>query len=179
MKNALVAALLVVVLAGCAGPSPAQARDEIASFTLNFIVTSELGGADYIKTNGQPWVNAPQHADLIVYGPLVNTNYGPDVDEKQPTRVWWYEDNKLIESDQKAEAISRYEEQYMQNPTSDSSVWGYYRFGIISIAPDGRQAEIYVGASTGPLSGYGFQYKLLRLPTGKWLIIGAEHTWQA
>ena len=78
------------------------------------------------------------------------------------------------ESDQLAE-IQRYRQDYMIYP--DNEYWGYYTFGIFSIASDGQQAEVYLGASCGPMCGNGFMITLQRNSSGDWEISDTELVW--
>jgi hypothetical protein len=169
--------------AGAALPvSAEQARDEIVSFVLDFIVKYEIGEtADYIRTSGMPWVDSPPEANIIVYAPAKQNadNSWEYLDSKNPITVWWYADNTLTEVDDKQKAIDEYQKKYIDNASGSIFVWGSYDFGIIKINPDFRSAEIYVGASCGPLCGHGFNYKLQRSPSGKWWFYDSTHLWQS
>ncbi len=166
-------------------PKPPAVEDEIVSFAVDYIVTAEIRDmADFIKNNsGESWMPGPPKASIIIYGPVVNDpehpEWGPHVNDQQAIKVWWYEDDQLAETDQKTEAMSRYEEQFMATPAADIFAWGYYDFGIASVTEDGRQAELYIGASCGPLCGHGILYKILRESPGKWRIIDQQFLWQS
>ncbi len=166
-------------------PPPADAAQveiEIVDYLVDFIVRQEIGGtADYIRNSGQPWVSSPPKANIIVWAPA-NDTPGSGIEFLQsdkPTRVWWYADNKLTETDDKLKSIEEYQQRYMKNASSDIWAWGYYEFGVISVADDKQSAKVYVGASCGPLCGHGFYYTLRRSPSGKWWISKAEHLWQS
>ncbi len=160
----------------------AQAEKEITDFLVDFIVQQEIGGtADYIRNSGQPWVSSPPKANIIVWAPAVekpgmSTGF---LQSAKPTRVWWYADDKLTETDDKLQSIEEYKQRYMQKASPDIWAWGYYEFGVISIADDRQTAKVYVGASCGSLCGHGFYYTLRRSPSGKWWITNAEHLWQS
>ncbi len=163
--------------------SEEQAREEIVSFVLDFIVKYEIGEtADYIRTSGMPWVDSPPEANIIVYAPAVEPtedNYWSYIDSDNPIRVWWYADNKLTEVGEKQKAIDEYRKKYIDNSSGTIFVWGSYDFGIIKVNPDFRSAEIYVGASCGPLCGHGYLYWLQRSSSGEWWIYDSQHLWQS
>ena len=156
--------------------SEGAVKDEIISFTVDFIITNEIGEmADYIVTSGQPWVDSPPQASIIIYGPpATNSNDFSYVDIDNPIKVWWFADGQLIEADDKLKAIEQYQKEYMEDPSSDIFVWGYYTFGIVKIGPDFRSAEIQVEASCGPLCGHVVRYKIQRRSNGEWRIYDVE-----
>ncbi len=166
---------------------PAAAEDEIVSFALDYILNAEIRDmADFInstKNSGESWVPGPPKASIIIYGPVVHDpahpEWGPNVDEQRAIQVWWYEDDKLSEMDQKAEAISRYHEEYMKKPATGIFDWGYYVFAIDSIAEDGSQAKLYVGASCGPVCGHGVLYSIRRQGSGEWQVFDQQFLWQS
>ncbi len=160
----------------------AQAQQEIVDFLVDFIVQEEIGGtANYIRNSGQPWVTEPPKANLIVWAPAAE-NAGSSFNflkSDQPTKVWWYANDQLTETEDLIKSITEYKDRYMQKPASDIWAWGYYEFGIVSIGEDNQSAKVYVGASCGPLCGHGFFYTLQRGPNGKWWIAKSEHLWQS
>jgi hypothetical protein len=91
--------------------------------------------------------------------------------------VWWYTDGQLTETEDKLKSIEEYRQRYMQDAKSDIWAWGYYEFGIVSIADDLQSAKVYVGASCGPLCGHGMYYTLQRSPSGKWWITDSQNLW--
>jgi hypothetical protein len=169
--------------AGAEPPSTEeQAREEIVSFVLDFIVIYEIGEtADYIHTSGMPWVDSPPEANIIVYAPsLENAEHSWEyLDNENPIAVWWYADGELIEVDDKQKAIEEYHKKYIENATGSIFVWGSYDFGIVKISPAFRSAEVYIGASCGPLCGHGVMYKIQRSPSGEWWIYDSTHLWQS
>lgn len=120
-------------------------------------------------------------ANIIIWAPANKKAKDPwgYLNREAPTRVWWYADGKLIETQDKLKSIEEYKKQYMENPASDIWAWGYYEFGILSIANSGDKAVVYVGVTCGPLCGHGFRYTLKRSPNGEWWISNAEHLWQS
>ncbi|HET7378033.1 MAG TPA: hypothetical protein VFK30_15075, partial [Anaerolineae bacterium] len=120
-------------------------------------------------------------ANIIVWAPAIDK---PDMStgflqSDQPTRVWWYAENQLTETEDKLTSIQKYRQLYMQKTSPDIWAWGYYEFGIVSIADDLQSAKVYVGASCGSLCGHGFYYTLRRSPAGKCWITKGEHLWQS
>lgn len=162
--------------------SEEKAKNEIVSFVLDFIVKNEIGEtAEVIRTSGSPWVNSPPHANIIVYAPP-NTNTENSweyLNLKNPITVWWYADNILTKVDDKQKAIDEYQEKYIDTASGDIFVWGSYEFGIIKISPDFRSAEIYIGASCGPLCGHGVKYILQRSSNGEWWIYDSTLLWMS
>lgn len=164
-------------------PAPvdkAQAEKEIVDFLVDFIVKEEIvGTVDYIRNTG--WGSEPPAANLIVWAPALEPKEGSFafLQSDQPTQVWWYADGQLTEKDDQLKSIEDYKQRYMQDAKSDIFAWGYYEFGIVSLADDMASAKVYVGASCGPLCGHGFYYTLQRSPSGKWWIVDAQHLWQS
>jgi hypothetical protein len=160
-----------------------QAEDEITSFLVDFVVVHEIGGtAEYIRTSGQPWVDAPPEANIIIYAPPKDTSVGSSyLDTEKPIQVWWYANNQLteVEVEDKLKAIEEYRNRYMKDSSSGIWAWGYYEVGILSISADYQSAEVYVGASCGGLCGHGYRYSLQRSASGKWWIFDGVHLWQA
>jgi hypothetical protein len=160
----------------------AASEDEIISFALDFIVKEEiLGLVEYVKTSNESWVPGPPKANIIIYAPVVHDanhpEWGPNVNPGQPIKVWWYENDRLVETEQKLEAIHRYTEQFMSTPSADIFAWGFYVFGIDSIAEDGSHAKLYMGATCGPVCGHGILYALRRQSSGAWLITDQQFLW--
>ncbi len=163
-------------------PNSPAIEGEIVSFAVDYIVTAEIRDmADFIEKTNDPMLPEPPKASIIVYGPIIyapdHPEWGPNIDEKQPIKVWWYEDDKLAETDQKTEAMYRYHEEYMKKQGVGRFDWSYYAFGIVSVAQDGQQAELYLGTSCGSLCGHGTIYKIRREGPGKWVITGQEFLW--
>lgn len=159
-----------------------QAREEIVTFVLDFIVKYEIGEtADYIRTSGMPWVDSPPEANIIVYAPALENaeNSWEYLDNDNPITVWWYADGELIIVEDKQKAIEEYQKNYMDNPASDIFAWGSYDFGIVKLSSDFLSADLYIGASCGPLCGHGMMYKIQRSPSGEWWIYDSTHLWQS
>lgn len=159
-----------------------RAKEELVSFILDFIIKNEIGEtADFLQTSGSPWVDAPVKANLIIYAPALENpeQLSRPIDSKNPLTVWWYEENKLIKVDNMQKAIDEYQKIYVDNASSSIFAWGRYGFGILQIGSDYRSAEVYIGASCGPLCGHGVTYKLKRSPSGEWWIYDAITLWMS
>jgi hypothetical protein len=184
MSNKMIAmlAVLAALLSSCS-PSITKesAEKELVSFMLDFIVQQEIGGtANYIQTSGQPWVDAPPGANIIIWSPPVENTQSDSLDyvkSDAPIKVWLYSDHKLVEVTNKQEAVQKYKQTYMSNPQSNIWAWGYYEFGIMSISSNNEEATIYVGASCGPLCGHGVMYTVKRNSSGKWEIRDSKQLW--
>jgi hypothetical protein len=181
----LAAFLVLTFTATLAGCSPAvskeSAQSEVASFILDFIIQQEIGGtAGYIQTSGQPWVDAPPNASIIIWAPpieKISDNTLEYLRSDEPIKVWWYADGKLTETSATAESIQKYRDAYMADPKSNIWAWGYYEFGILSMSNGNKRAEVYVGVSCGPLCGHGVIYTIQRDDSGRWKIIDTENLW--
>jgi hypothetical protein len=173
---------IAISLSGCSPAiSKETAQKELVSFMLDFIVQQEIGGtANYIQTSGQPWVDAPPNANIIIWSPPVE-HVDKDsieyIESDKPIRVWLYADNKLVEASDKTGTIQNYQKTHMSNPKTDIWAWGYYEFGIMSISNNNQGATIYVGASCGPLCGHGVMYTVKRNASGKWEINDTKDLW--
>lgn len=171
------------LLAACGRPAlpDGQADQELGSFMLDYIVRQEIGGtANYIETSGQPWVDAPPDANIIVWAPPADKIPSDSLDylrTDEPLHVWWFAGHQLVEVTDKQEAIQKYRQTYMSNSSSNIWGWGYYEFGILSLSNGDRDAKVYVGVSCGPLCGNGTIYSLHRSDAGKWAITGSEMRW--
>lgn len=157
------------------------AEKELVAFTLDFIVQNEIGGtASYIQTSGQPWVDVPPDANIIIWSPPV-AGAGADSFEilirDEPIKVWLYADGNLAEVENKKETIQEYEDTHMSDPESNIWAWGYYEFGIMSYSNNNREATIYLGVSCGPLCGHGVMYTVKRDSLGKWEIHNSKLLW--
>jgi hypothetical protein len=87
--------------------SDAQVKREIASTLLHFIIRYEIRATeDYIRTSGQPWVEAPPDANIIIWAPIRSFDLDrPELNVEAPIQVWWYTDGQLIETQDKNESI--------------------------------------------------------------------------
>jgi hypothetical protein len=157
------------------------AEKELAAFMVDFIIQQEIGGtSDYIQTSGQPWVVAPPKANIIIWAPPIDEtgeNSFRHINDDDPIKVWIFVDNKLVESTDKTRTINEYYETYISNPKSNIWAWGHYDFGILSYSKLNYEANIYVGASCGPICGHGVIYTLRRNIVGKWKIIDVQDLW--
>jgi hypothetical protein len=176
--NNKIIVILIAISIFLSGCSPAitkeTAEKELVSFMLDFIVQQEIGGtANYIQTSGQPWVDAPPNANIIVWYPPAENFPGDTIRYLQidePIKVWLYADNKLVEATDKKETIQKYDETQMLNPESDIWAWGSYGFGILSISESNNEAKVFFGVSCGPLCGHSVIYTVKRNTSGKWEI---------
>jgi len=174
--------LSAVLLSTCSSAiNKETAEQELVSFMLDFIVQQEIGGtANYIQASGQPWVDAPPNANIIIWSPPVDYIHEDSIDyvkSDEPIKVWLFADGKLVEAADKKGAIENYEETNMSNPKSNIWAWGYYEFGIMSISDNGQEATVYVGVSCGPLCGHGVMYTVNRNSFGKWVIKDSKDLW--
>jgi hypothetical protein len=153
-----------------------KAEEELISFMLDFIVRLQEGHTNYSQVSGQPWLNPPADANLIVFLPP-----NEEIDKKpweqlkfdEPIKVWWFFDNKLVEATDNQEAIQKYEEYYMADAR-----WPWrYQWGILSISDDNKKATMYVESSSCPECAGGMLYTLRRDDSGEWQIIDSELLW--
>jgi hypothetical protein len=185
LNNKIVAILMAIaiLLSGC---SPAFTKKsiekELVSFILDFIIQQDIRGpANYIQTSGQPWVDVPTNAKIIIWAHPVEkidentTNYLKD---DEPIKVWLYADNKLAEMADKLGTIKDYQMTHnISNSETDTASWGYYDFGILSISDNNNEAKVYVGFLCGPVCGESDIYTLERNDSGKWEIKDSEFLW--
>ena len=165
-------------LTGC---SPSITREEtekeLVAFMLDSIIPKRDGGsANYVQTSGQPWLNPPPSATLIVYSPPnEKKDKAPweQLKNDEPIKVWWYFDNKLVEATDKPIAIQKYVEIYEYN----SHDWLSYEFGILSISKNNKKATVYSGLSSCPECAGGSILTLERNDSGKWEITDSELLW--
>jgi len=164
--------------AGCSSSNiDEETEKELISFMLDFIIQQQEEHTNYVQTSGQPWLNPPSLANLIIYSPP-NKESGKSPWEQlkigEPIKVWWYFDNQLVEATDNQEAIQKYEEHYM----SASHTWPWrYEFGIISVSKDNTQATIYESSSSCSECAGGMLYTLQRNDAGEWEIKDSELLW--
>jgi len=169
---------VVIPLAGCTSTTMSkEVEEELVSFMLKFIVEQQEGHAGYAQSIGQPWVNPPQDAILVIYFPP------NDVKEKlpweqlkfgEPIKVWWYLDNNLVEASDNQVAIEKYFEHYQVA----ADQWpGRYEFGILSVSRNNKRATIYESSSTCSECAGGMLYTLQKNESGEWEIIDSELLW--
>ena len=155
-----------------------QAEDELVAFMLDHIVT-EYAAANrtYIAPGEQREPVAIHVPSIIIWAPPAKDWDSPGEILKldQPIQVWSYRDGSLSEQSDQLAAIQRYRQDVMNYP--ENEYWGYYTFGIFSIADDGQQAEVYLGASCGPMCGSGVMLTLQRNASGDWEISETELVW--
>jgi outer membrane protein assembly factor BamB len=158
-----------------------QAENEIIDFALNFIIGDEIiETADFIIAHGEPWIDAPPSANIIIYSTVLGMTDGHlHVDADTPIRVWWQTEDHLIEVDEKLKAIEEYQSIYMTRDYPSIFTWGYYEIGIAEINPDYRSAVIYIGVSCGRLCGHGVIYTIRRSASGKWWIFSQQTRWKS
>ncbi len=186
---ALIAIAGGALLGACTPALPKeQAEKELKEFMLDFVVKQALGGVvSYTRASGQPWLNAPADASLLVWAPPTE-NMDQDsiayLNSDHPLQVWWLSQNQLTEvTSDKAAAVQDYRQTriYDYKPPADPSQggwgWGYYEFGILRLSNGNRQADIYVGISCGPLCGNGSIYSLKRDESGEWKIYDEQMRW--
>ena len=83
---------------------------------------------------------------------------------EQPIKVWIYEGDQLTEAADPGEAIEQYQQDHMT-----AAIYGLYDLGILSVAEDGQQAEVYVGFDCGfDCHGHAYYYFLERNEMGQW-----------
>ncbi len=171
---------IAVLLSACSPAiSKETAEKELVSFILDFIVQQEIGGtANYIQTSGQPWVDAPPNANIIIWSPPIENPGDFDyIKSDESIKVWLYADGKLVEATDMKDTIQNYKTTHMSNTESDIWAWGYYEFGIMSISSNNQEATIYVGVSCGSLCGHGVMYTVKRNSAGKWEIKDSKDLW--
>ena len=169
--------IIAMPLASCSSSITREdAEKEIVSFMLDFIIQNPVGGsANYVQTSGQPWLNPPPSAVLIVYSPpneKKDKNPWEQLKIGEPIKVWWYFDNKLVEATDNQVAVQKYAEYYMPN-----SWLGRYDFGILTISRNNKKATVYFGSSTCPECAGGMIHTIERNDSGKWEIINSELLW--
>jgi hypothetical protein len=129
----------------------------------------------YVQTSGEPWLNPPPSAKIIIFLPPNSKKPKSPWDYlngDRPIKVWWYFDNKLVETTDKEAAIREWEKTYM-----DIS-WPYrYEFGIFSLSNHNRSASIYFSASSCSECAGGRLIKLKRNASGQWVITKEELLW--
>ena len=158
---------------------PDQARQEIVQYLLDDILTYRLGlkSGSYQQMDQPLWEKDPAQAVLIVLAEAASGERSETfgVDGDRPLRAWWYADGELYEATDPQQAISIYEERYVNGPTPQR--WNRYNFGVISISPDARQAKAYVDLRCGGLCGSGYSLSLKRSLGGAWWKISEWMLW--
>src|SRR5215216_6880395 len=93
---------MVISLAGCTSPARSEETEkELVSFMLKFIVEQQENQADYVQSTGQPWLNLPSDAKLIIYFPPNEERDKLSWEQlkfSEPIKVWWYFDKNLMEA---------------------------------------------------------------------------------
>jgi hypothetical protein len=163
-------------------PNPVQSQekveDELVAFILDYLILPE-SASETGSTNdfGQSWIEYIDVPSIIIWAPA---NDDPErshetLNTTEPIKVWWFENNRLSEVTSKTEAIEQYQLDYMSD--QDAFICGYYEFGIISVAENGQEAEVYLGTVCGRLCGNGTIYTLQRNEFGQWEITDSELLW--
>jgi len=155
-----------------------DAEKELVAFMLDSIIQKPDGGpANYVQTSGQPWLNPPSSAILIIYAPpneKKDKNPWEQLRANEAIKVWWYFDNNLVETTDKQVAIQKYAENYMY----ESHDWaGRYEFGILSISTNNKKATVYSSLSSCPECAGGSILTIERNDSGKWEITDSELLW--
>ncbi len=180
-KVGLIAIVVALLVNACTPALPReQVEQELVPYVLHNILPRQLGSTgNFIESQGGRWADAPADASIIVWAPPVEP---PDekginfVNSDAPNRVWWYANGKLVEVTDKKEAIQRFRQVHFSS-SSATQGWGYYEFGILSLARGNREARVYVGVSCGRLCGTGVVYILQRNEAGAWEVKGSEMRW--
>ena len=142
--------------------SPEHAEEELVTFMLEYIQLEEVPYAGDVN--------------IIVWG-NVNEGSPPEIYYvSEPIKVWWLENGQLSEREDKIEAIEQYRQEYVRDKDFLAS-WGEFEFGILSIAEDGRQAQIVLEASIRIDYAYAILFTLERDKAGNWGITTYEHLW--
>ena len=104
---------------------------------------------------------------LIVWSPVQSSRESPtiDMDITEPIKVWWYEGDQLTEASDPAGAIEQFRQEQMA-----VEPYRLYKFGILSVADDGKLADVYIGYDCGGLDchGRGHYFYLERNDQGTW-----------
>jgi hypothetical protein len=175
--------LVSLLLGACEPPrapiSEAQARHEIGSFVLDYILHMDWrvrAGTPAVAAIAQPFTAVPPDAEIIVWAPPLEDHQDyPILRVDAPLRVWWATGNELTEvTGDKAAAIEQYRQTRMQD---SQEIWGYHEYGILSISDGNTKAEVYVGILGGPLAGTGTIYSLVRSLSGSWTITESRLVW--
>jgi len=172
-------------LAGCSPPiSQKDAEKELVAFMLDLIIQKEnKETAEFVQSSGEPWLNPPSYANLIVYAPPnedIDKDPWEQLNVDDPIMVWWYFDNQLVEANKKQTAIRKWKENYLFKPgaNSGSKSWPTdYEFGILSISRNHKKAMLYFSWSYCPECAVGFIYTLRRNNSGEWEIKDSEVLW--
>jgi len=98
----------------------------------------------------------------------------------EPIRVWLYDRVGLMEKRNKIEAIRGYRRKYVEpNFGTGFPGWCYFKFGIVSISADKREAEVYYEFTCGSLCGRGVLYTLVFGNQGTWERRDASELWRS
>ncbi len=169
-------------------PSQARssAKDEIVDFMVDYIVKNEIEAMIAFVKNTRPSpVEKPPAQFIIVFSPIPGPVGGDSsqwmnaLDTKNAEKVWIYEDGTLSSPADAQAAIANYRTEYIQNAPSYPGIfmWGYDEFGIVSIADDGRSAQVYLADSCGSVCGHGILFTLGKNANGRWEIQDEESIW--
>ena len=175
----IISTVSLMPLAACSPTvSREDAEKELISFWLDFTIQQGLSQNSYTRTSGEPWVNPPSSANIIIFLPPYATTTNDPWEQlalNSPIKVWWYFDNKLVEATDNQIAIAKWKEYYSPD---DSNNWPMrYEFGILSISKNNKKATIYESSSTCPICAGGMLYTLKRNNSGEWEITDSELLW--
>ena len=175
----LVAALLSFLAPACKSQvEQDQVEAELALFMRDYIVDKYLdANLAYPASADSEQAALKTVPSIIIWAPPGRNPHSPNefVKLDQPIKVWLFADGQLSEVSDKTAAIDQYRQEYMNYPESES--WGYYNIGILSVTSKSQQAEVYLGASGGPMEGTGQVYTLQRSSSGEWVITDFEMVW--
>jgi hypothetical protein len=181
IKHTIVLSLMLAMAFSLIGCSPFISREdaekELVAFMLDHIIQNpSKEHVNYIQTSGQPWIDPPESAQLIIYAPpykKIDKTPWEQLQTDKPIEVWWYFDNNLIEATEKEIALQKYVERYEYN----SHDWSSYEFGILSISNDNKTATVYSASSFCPECAGGSILTLEKSDSGEWIIIDSESLW--
>jgi hypothetical protein len=153
-----------------------ETENELIAFMLNFSLQALSGEiTNYLQTNGEPWVNAPQSANLIIYLPPNKQKFEAPwhaLNYEEPIKVWWYFDGKLVEATDNQTAIQKWQDLYTYNSWPER-----FDFGILSLSSDKTKATIYFSRSTCPECSGGMLLTVQKNASGKWTLTNSELLW--
>jgi hypothetical protein len=175
----MVVSLLSILTPACESQAEReQVEAELALFMRNYSVDEYLdANLAYPASADTAQAALNTVPSIIIWAPPGRNPHSPGefVKLDQPIKVWLFADGQLSEVSDKTAAIDQYRQEYMNYPESES--WGFYNFAILSVSSNGQQAEVYLGASGGPMEGAGQVYTLQRSSSGEWEITDFELVW--
>lgn len=153
-----------------------ETENELVTFMINFSLQAQSGEIiNYLQINGEPWVNAPSSANLIIYLPPNKQKLEASWDVlnyEEPIKVSWYFDSKLVEATDNQTAIQKWQDQYAHNSWPER-----FTFGILSLSKNNTKATIYFSRSTCPECSGGMLLTVQKNDSGKWTPTNSELLW--